>query len=226
MISIHPKEIIFVDIFSFRYYPTLASLQFQNCSIRLLIVLYFLASMIYKSWFNNSSTHGLIFLLKYLRSKKSYSWLLVYNSIKNFVHYSFVGYVSGELTIRLLYDSIYINCKRGKKISHIPYRAIEQYSYKADRKKKCFIRDLKQNTENINSDNSGCWKQIRRYCNMIYRYDPNFRYTTIAVCIYTLAYLFLFHLTGAIVLLYSERQNGYIQYIEKFFEVMLDISRI
>jgi hypothetical protein len=135
--------------------------------------------------------------------------------------------------MRLFYDSMYIAVrKRGKKIWEIPHRTIDEYSYKADRPKKCFLRNPKKtiateannNAENTNSDNKGCWNSIRKYVTSIYECDDKFRYTTMVICTYTLAYLFLFHLTGTIIVLYQTQTNSYIQYIKDIFEVMLHIG--
>jgi hypothetical protein len=135
--------------------------------------------------------------------------------------------------MRLLYDSIYIAVrKRGKNLLDIPHRTIDEYSYKADHKNKCFLRNPKKNiatevndnAENTNSDKKGFWNSIRKYVTLIYECDNKFRYTTMVICTYTLAYLFLFHLTGTVIVLYQTQTNSYIQYMKDIFKVMLHIG--
>jgi inner membrane protein involved in colicin E2 resistance len=127
--------------------------------------------------------------------------------------------------MRLFYDSMYIPVrKRGKEIWDIPHKTIEEYSFKADRQNKRFIRNLNKKTVTDNSNQQGCWNSIRKYITSIYEWDNKFRYTTIVICTYTVAYIFLFHLTGTVILLYNTQTNSYIQYIKDIFKVMLHIG--
>jgi hypothetical protein len=168
--------------------------------------------------------HGLLFLIKYLQSKQLYSCSFIYGSFRNAVHYGFIGYVCAELIMRLLYDSVYISSKKGKCFWKIPHRNIEQYSYKADYVNKKFIRKSEKKTTNANSDQQGCLHRIRGLFTSIYTWDETFRYTTIVVCTYTVACLFLFHLTGTIILLYNTSTNDYIRYIKEVYKVILNIG--
>ena len=54
----------------FRHYPTLASLQFQNSLVRLLIVIYFLSSSIYLTFCESCDMHWLLILIKIFSSTK------------------------------------------------------------------------------------------------------------------------------------------------------------
>ncbi len=125
--------------------------------------------------------------------------------------------------MRLLYDSINIMIRK-RKVWEIPHRTIEECSYKADRENKRFLRNLKKKTATVNPDQEGCWDSIRKHVTSIYECDNKFRYTTIAVCTYTVAYIFLFHLTGTVILLYNTQTNSYIQYIKHLFEAVLNIG--
>jgi hypothetical protein len=129
--------------------------------------------------------------------------------------------------MRLFYDSIHIARKRGKKIWKIPCRTIDEYSYErsyeADRTKQCIIIPDKQ-TESENSQQKGFINSIRKFLTSLYIWDDTFRYTTMVVCTYTVAYLFLFHLTGTTILLYNSQTNSYIRYIKEIFQVTLHIG--
>jgi hypothetical protein len=125
--------------------------------------------------------------------------------------------------MRLFYDSMYVAWKREKTIWEIPCRTIDEYSYEVNRKKQCFII-TKKKIETKNSKQKGFINSIRKFLTLLYTWDDTFRYTTVAVCTYTVAYLFLFHLTGTVILLYNTQKNSYIQYINAIFDVILDIG--
>jgi hypothetical protein len=125
--------------------------------------------------------------------------------------------------MRLFYDSIYIARERKKKIWKIPCRTIDEYSYKVDREKQCIIISEKK-IENKNSKQKGFLNRIRKFVTSLYIWDDTFRYTTMVVCTYTVAYLILFHLTGTTILLYNSQTNSYIRYIKETFQVTLHIG--
>jgi hypothetical protein len=134
--------------------------------------------------------------------------------------------------MRLFYDSIHIGRKRGRTIWDIPHREIEQYSFHADHKNKRFIQDSKineatganSNAGSANLDQQGYWFRIRKHASSIYEWEKDFRFTTIAVSTYTVAFIFLFHLTGNVIILYETQTNSYIHYIKRIFELILNIG--
>lgn len=63
-----PEDLRFFS--RFRHYPTLASLQFQNSLVRLLIVIYFLSSSIYLTFCESCDMHWLLILIKIFSSTK------------------------------------------------------------------------------------------------------------------------------------------------------------
>jgi hypothetical protein len=136
--------------------------------------------------------------------------------------------------MRFFYDSIHIGRKRRRTIWDIPHREIERYSFHADHEKKRFIRDSKinvatgenNNTGNGNVDQQGCWISIKKYTSLIYEWDNTFRFTTIAVSTYTVAFIFLFHLTGTVILLYKTQTSSYIHYTKRIFELILNIGML
>ena len=121
--------------------------------------------------------------------------------------------------MRFFYDSIYIGRKRGD-FPTILYRPIDQYSYRPNSKKKRFER-----AEPRRPNSQGYWINISKYLDRIYQWDDTFRFTTIVICTYTVALIFLFHLTGSIILLYQYPTNNPIRYVKQLFEFLLNIGR-
>ena len=126
--------------------------------------------------------------------------------------------------MRLLYDSTYIAHKRGKSIRNIPRRKIDEYSFKVNKEKKCFERTDKPDHRSSNSKSKGYWIRIKKHVDSIYRWDNKFRFTTIVICTYTVAFIFLFHLTGTVILLYQTPTNVYIRYARDIFQFLLNIG--
>jgi hypothetical protein len=126
--------------------------------------------------------------------------------------------------MRLFHDSIHIAWNRGRTIWDIPHRIIDEYSFHADHKKKCFVRNSNKDAGNANLDQQGCWNSIRQCANSIYEWDNDFRFTTIAISTYTVAFIFLFHLTGTVILLYKTQTNSFIRYTKHIFELILNIG--
>jgi hypothetical protein len=123
--------------------------------------------------------------------------------------------------MRLFYDSIYIARKRERNIWKIPCRTIDEYSYKVEDQR---IKIPDNETESENSQQRGFVNRILKYVSSLYIWDDTFRYTTMVVCTYTVAYLILFHLTGTTILLYNSQTNSYIRYIKETFQVTLHIG--
>ncbi len=140
--------------------------------------------------------------------------------IKNFAHYGLNGYIYAELIMRLFYDSMYIAVMRGRTILEIPYRTIEEYSYKVNHTTNLVEKD-ETKTTTLNSNEKGFWNSIRKCLTSIYIWDNTFRYTTMAICTYTVAYLFLIHLFCTVILLYSTHTNSYTRYIREMFQFVM-----
>lgn len=70
MYSPYNLQLIFL-ISRLRHYPTLASLQFQNPVVRLMIAMYFGGSMIYLTFYNNSEMYWFMVIIKGLSSKEN-----------------------------------------------------------------------------------------------------------------------------------------------------------
>jgi hypothetical protein len=140
--------------------------------------------------------------------------------------------------MRLGYDSIYIILKKGKNIGDILPRKIEQYSFPKEYMKKCCSENATtakvKIPKNDHLNRQGYWFRIRKYiidhvreyANKIYEWEDDFRYTTIAICTYTVAFIFLFYLTGTVILLYTTETKGYLLYTKSMFEHILNIGML
>lgn len=142
----------------------------------------------------------------------------IHSLTRNILRYFLIGYICGELLTRLLYDWVHIGRKRGNFYT-ILYRPIDRYSFKANIENNCFIRSKKKRKRSNNS-----WLNIPKYLDRIYQCDATFRFTTIVICTYTVALIFLFHLTGTIILLYQYQTKNPIRYAKQFFEYLLNIG--
>ncbi|CAF1135919.1 unnamed protein product [Rotaria sp. Silwood1] len=77
---------------------------------------------------------------------------------------------------------------------------------------------------NANLNQQGCWNRFREYASSIYEWDKHFRFTTVAISTYIVAFIFLFHLTGTVILLYKTPTNSLIRCTKHLFEVILNIE--
>jgi hypothetical protein len=158
------------------------------------------------------------------------------------LYYILVGYIGAELTVRLSYDSIHIAHKYGRKITERTYRKIDQYSFSKAKMKECVKnrnKDVRSGGNNIakndNLEPQECWisirkfiikhfRQFRMYITKIYKWEDDFRFTTIVISTYTITFIFLLHLTFTFIFLYTTETTNYITYIKHIVERILKIG--
>jgi hypothetical protein len=144
------------------------------------------------------------------------------------------------LAVRLVYDSVYIARQKGRKIYDLTYRTIDKYSFSIDYENKLLLRNSNRHAttggnniaESASLDQQGCWfrtqkfivNNFRKYANRIYQWEDDFRFTTIIICTYTIAFVFLFRLTFTCIFLSTTQQKSYISYQKYIFERILNIG--
>ena len=172
----------------------------------------------------------------------------IHSLIRDFIRYLLIGYICAELLMRLLYDSIYIARQKGKSIFKILHRPIEQYSKVNTQQNQTPQMSATTSGTSLetSADSSGTsgdprvnssspskkthgifrrrWNDVKDFLNSIYKWDKDFRYTTIVICTYTVATVFLFHLTGTMILLYRTPTNNCVRYAKQTFEFLLNIG--
>ncbi|CAF5136422.1 unnamed protein product, partial [Rotaria magnacalcarata] len=94
----------------------------------------------------------------------------------------------------------------------------------------------KIHTKNVNVDNlidyehesSGqnqfSESRIKKFFDTFYRWDDDFRFTTIATCTYTVAIVFLYYLACTFVFLYTSRTSGHISFIKSYIEYSANVE--
>lgn len=174
----------------------------------------------------------------------------IHSLIRDIVRYVLIGYICAELLMRLLYDSIHIARKRGKSVFKIPHRPIKEYSRKNKQQNQTphMSATASGASLEITVDSSGTnggptvnspsqsnqthgvfrrsWNKFQDFVNSIYKWDTDFRYTTMVICTYTVALVFLFHLTDTMILFYRTPTSNYVRHARQTFEFLLNIGML
>jgi hypothetical protein len=156
------------------------------------------------------------------------SWSFVCGLLRNILHYFLIGRIGAELTMRLFW-----------KVSSSA--EIEEYSLPKNEMEKYFVKDSEEEGGNgnfktevdDNTDQAECFSGIcksitdffQKRLEKIYKCDEKFRFTTVAICTYTVAYVFLFHLIGTLITLYTTQRKSYMHYKRYVFESLLNIGK-
>ncbi|CAF4415024.1 unnamed protein product [Rotaria sp. Silwood2] len=80
-------------------------------------------------------------------------------------------------------------------------------------------KEHKSKQQNVNKQSS-----IKKFLEFFYNWDDDFRYTTIATCTYTVAFVFLYYLACTSVFLYMSRTKGHITFIKSYIEYSANIE--
>jgi hypothetical protein len=171
--------------------------------------------------------------------KNMHLWSFVYCVAKNTLYYCLIGYICAELIVRVFYDSIYIT-RENESVWDVPLRKIDQYSYRVNKEENTFVRKRKNRitsggnnvAQSANRNEQGCCSRIRKYLidrfrksvSGMYTWEEDFRFTTIVICTYTIAYIFLIHLTFNLMFFYTTDRTIYMTYLIQLVERILNIS--
>jgi hypothetical protein len=144
--------------------------------------------------------------------------------------------------MRFAYDSIYNALQNERSILTTPEMNVEEFSFSIAHARKSLVSDSTNNNNNnsanrrnhVSSNNDISWRRFRQYIvrkfrefpDQIYIWDSKFRFTTIIICTYTLAYIILFHLTFIFIFLYTSKRTSYISYLKHIFQAILKIGMI
>ncbi|CAF1562766.1 unnamed protein product [Rotaria magnacalcarata] len=242
------ERIAVVVLVGVRYYPVLASLQLRNVVSRFFIALYILGDIAY-SIVREGSCMGFLPSSRYystieeakLRMELG-SWFIVYGLIKTSPHFIFLSYIGAELCVRFGYDSVYVPIKKNLSIWTAPVVQQDELEFSKYYVTKLFRKNqkLKQQayqrmtplakrtgdvTTNRPTEEEMKKSPLKKFfAQYIYRWDEDFRFTTIATCTYTVAIVFLYYVACTFVFLYISRTTGHISFIRYYLESTLDIE--
>ncbi|CAF4499532.1 unnamed protein product [Rotaria socialis] len=242
------ERIAVVVLVGVRYYPVLASLQLRNVVSRFFIALYILGDIVY-SIVREGSCMGFLPSSRYystieeakLRMELG-SWFIVYGLIKTSPHFIFLSYIGAELCVRFGYDSLYVPIKKNLSIWIAPVVQQDELEFSTYYVKKLFRKNLKAKQKehqrmtalakrkgDVVTDRQ-TEEEMKRsplkkfFDEHIYRWDEDFRFTTIATCTYTVAIVFLYYVACTFVFLYISRTTGHISFIRYYLESTLDVE--
>ncbi|CAF3884623.1 unnamed protein product [Adineta steineri] len=181
-------------LYSIRYYPIFASLQQKNTYVRFFAFLYMMGIIGYTIIRRS-------LCMDYLPLSKRFSiydevkhrmelgtWITIYGVLKNMPQFYLLSYISAEITIRFIYDPIYLNHMKKTGVKEPPMTpGIEFDIHKS--------KDVSPKFPNRDNSSSTYCSHIRKFVSKIYQWNSDFQFTTIAMCAYTLAFVLLFYLT-------------------------------
>jgi len=223
-----------------RYYPVLASLQLRNFAVRFFTCLYMIANIVY-TIIREGACMGYLPLAKYyspieeakLRMELG-TWFIIYGLVKNTPHFGLLSYITAELCVRFVYDSIYVPLKKKQSIWLSPVAQLDEYAFAKFYVTRLFRRNVhtarRADLEEVDIDDLIDYEhenrsqakrkpsKIKKYLNEIYTWNDDFRFTTIATCTYTVAVVFLYYLACTLVFLYTSRTAGHISFIRGIYE--------
>ncbi len=82
--------------------------------------------------------------------------------------------------------------------------------------------DTEHEDEQQNKANQSCFK---KFVNSIYIWDNDFRFTTMVICTYTVAIVFLYYLACTFAFLYISRTTGHITFLKSYIESSTNIGQ-
>ncbi|CAF3644565.1 unnamed protein product [Rotaria sp. Silwood1] len=234
------QRIAVVILVGLRYYPVLASLQLRNIVARFFSCLYILCDIIYTIVREGSCMGFLPLSGQYtvveeakLRRELG-TWFIIYGLIKNIPHFFFLSYIGAELCVRFIYDSLYVPIKKNKSIWSASIVQSDEsefaqyYVTKLFRRNRSISRILPQQNTNMdnlidyqyetNQQNINNQSRIKKFFDFFYYWDDDFRFTTIATCTYSVAFVFLYYLACTFFFLYTSRTTGHISFIRYYIE--------
>jgi len=67
--------------------------------------------------------------------------------------------------------------------------------------------------------------RVKQFLDSIYHWDDDFRFTSMATCTYTVAFVFLYYLACTLVFLYISRTTGHISFVRYYIETTFNIGK-
>jgi hypothetical protein len=163
---------------------------------------------------------------------------MIYDWIKNTPHFILLSFIAAELIVRFVYDSIYIPIKNKRSISSIPVTQSDEATFAKYYVTKLFRRNLRSNrrvdSPDVNIGNLAAFEseavlqkksnpsRVKNLLNSIYHWNDDFHFTTIVICTYTVAIIFLYYLACTLTFLYLSTTTSYISFV---METKFNIGR-
>ncbi|CAF1115140.1 unnamed protein product [Rotaria sordida] len=216
-------------ILGLRYYPVVASLQLRHIIVRFLTFIYVLCDIVYTIVREGSCMGFLPLSGQYTVLEETKlrvelgSWFIIYGLIKNIPHFFFLAYISAELCMRFVYDSIYVSLKTKQSIwlvSNVEFNELKYSKYYVTK----LLRRNRSLSQIITQQNVTNQSRLREFFNFFFYWDDSFRFTTIATCTYTVAFTFLYYLACTFVFLYTSRSIGHISFIRSYIEYSANVE--
>jgi len=92
-----------------------------------------------------------------------------------------LSYIGAEFSVRFVYDSYLKHYIKKPNNSEHPITPSEGFDM--------------HYSASLPINDSKYWSKIRKYIDQIYKWDKNFRYTTMSMCAYSIAFVLLYYLT-------------------------------
>ena len=167
----------------------------------------------------------------------------MYGVIKNIPHFFLLSYISGELCVRFIYDSVYVPMRKKRTIWSAPVVELDDSEYSKYYVTKLFrrnhrsqriapVQDEKVKLENlvdyehdVELQNTINRSRVKKFFDHIYHSNNDFRFTTIATCTYTVAIVFLYYLACTFAFLYLSRTAGHISFLKFYIESTFNVGK-
>jgi hypothetical protein len=174
------------------------------------------------------------------------TWFIIYGLIKTTPHFLFLSFTVAELWVRLVYDSIYVQIKKKKSIWSTPDEQIDEVElskYYVTKLLRLTYRSTERTTKQNTNTNSSLDKhkaeqeekanqsKLRKFINYIYHsiyiyhWNDDFRFTTMVMCTYTVAFVFLYYLTCTFIFLNISRTTGYTSFLKSYIESSAKVGK-
>lgn len=142
--------------------------------------------------------------------------------------------------MRFFYDSIYVSIKKRRSIWSAPIAQFDELEFAQYYVQKLFRRNrgVSRETYPANGDNvtdhesesqqqhASNQSRIKKFFDFFYCWDDDFRFTTMAMCTYTVAIVFLYYLACTFVFLYTSRTSGHISFIRYYIEQSANVGKL
>ncbi|CAF1214242.1 unnamed protein product [Adineta steineri] len=215
-----------IILVGFRYYPILASLHLHNVIARFLACLYIIGDVGYTIIREGSCMGFLLYSRQYTAFEEAKlrlelgTWFIVYGLIKYTPHFFFLSYLTAELFVRFAYDSIYVPIKMKKSIWTMSDEETNESKMAKFYVTKLFRRKLIMK----NNTNKNCQQYFRKFLKFIFKWQDDIYCTTMVICTYTVASIFLYYLACTFVFLYLSRITEYISFINSYIPSSINIK--
>jgi len=104
--------------------------------------------------------------------------------------------------------------------------------FRRNRRRTQMIIQQKANMDNLidheyeaELQNKANQSYFKKFINSVYVWDDDFRFTTLAMCTYTVAVVFLYYLACTFVFLYISRTTGHAAFLKFYFESTFNVGK-